>query len=169
MHLIDRFSQLLRCEVALHFYKYLIYEWSNLRVLLEASSATRLTLCMCHGCFYTGIFVFDYHAHDMSIEQKSHIEIFRKGSVQEFYRLKALMAFEQVISSVLQKKRKKYGYTWTGFSFLREMVSFNRGLFCTSMRDRWLDKGHATSWQRPWCIVIGTKLFTLKACLRLKW
>ena len=24
-------------------------------------------------------------------------------------------------------------------------------------------------WQRPCCIVIGTKLFTLKACLRLKW
>ena len=24
-------------------------------------------------------------------------------------------------------------------------------------------------WQRPWCIVIGTKLFSLKACLRLKW
>ena len=34
----------------------------------------------------------------MSIEQKSHIEIFRKGSVQEFYRLKALITLEQVIS-----------------------------------------------------------------------
>ena len=51
----------------------------------------------------------------MSIEQKSHIEIFRKGSVQEFYRLKALMAFEQVISSVLQKKRKKIRVHVDGF------------------------------------------------------
>ena len=64
---------------------------------------------MCHGCFYTGSFVFDYHALYMSIEQKSHIEIFRKGSVQEFYRLKALIALEQVISSVLQKKEKNTG------------------------------------------------------------
>ena len=98
MHLIDRFSQLLRCEVALHVYKYLIYQLSNLRVQLEAASATHLTLCMCHGCVYTSSFVLDYHALYMTIEQKSHIEIFRKGSVQEFYRLKALIALEQVIS-----------------------------------------------------------------------
>ena len=104
-----------RREVALHFYKYLIYEWSNLRVLLEASSATRLTLCMYHGCFYTVSFVFDHHALYMSIEQKSHIEIFRKGSVQEFYRLKALIALEQVIISALQKKKKKLRVHVDGF------------------------------------------------------
>ena len=42
----------------------------------------------------------------MSIKQKSQIEIFRKGSVHEFYRLKALIALEQVITSVLQKKEQ---------------------------------------------------------------
>ena len=35
-----------------------------------------------------------------------------------------------------------------------------RPLTCQRARDQW---------QRPCCIVIGTKLFTLKACLRLKW
>ena len=73
---------------------------------MEATSATCLTLCMCHGCVYTGSFVLDYHALYMSIEQKFHDEIFLKGSVQEFYRLKALIALEQVISSVLQKKEQ---------------------------------------------------------------
>ena len=37
---------------------------------------------MCHGCVYTSSFVLDYHALYfqlfMSIEQKSHIELFRK-------------------------------------------------------------------------------------------
>ena len=33
-----------------------------------------------------------------------------------------------------------------------------------------LDKEHvAMLWQRQWCIVVGTKFFTLKACLRFKW
>ena len=60
---------------------------------------------MCHRCVYTGSFVLDYHALYISVEQKFHIAIFRKGSVQEFYRLKVSIALEQVISSVLQKKK----------------------------------------------------------------
>ena len=42
-------------------------------------------------------------------------------------------------------------------SFLHEHA---RPLTCQRARDQR---------QRPCCIVIGTKLFTLKACLRLKW
>ena len=52
--------------------KYLRYQWFNLRLLLEATSTTRLTLRMCHGCVYTGSFVLDYQAlylqHVVSIE-----------------------------------------------------------------------------------------------------
>ena len=33
-----------------------------LRLLLEATSTTRLTLRIFHGCVYTGSFVLDYHA-----------------------------------------------------------------------------------------------------------
>ena len=40
----------------------------------------------------------------MSIEKKSHIELFRNGSVHEFYRWKALITLEQVITSVVEKK-----------------------------------------------------------------
>ena len=36
---------------------------------------------MCHGCVYTGAFVLDCHVlylqHFMSIEWKSHVELFR--------------------------------------------------------------------------------------------
>ena len=42
-------------------------------------------------------------------------------------------------------------------SFLHEHA---RPLTCQRARDQW---------QQPCCIVIGTKLFTLKSCLRLKW
>ena len=38
-------------------YKHLRYQWFNLWVLLEATSTTRLTFPMCHGCVYTGSFV----------------------------------------------------------------------------------------------------------------
>ena len=63
---------------------------------------------MCHGCVYTGSFAFDYHAlylqHFTSIEEKSHIELFRNGSVHELYPLKALITLEQVITSVIEKE-----------------------------------------------------------------
>ena len=79
----------------------------NLRVLLEATSTTRLTLRLCHGCVYTGSFVLDYHTlylrHFMSTEYKSHIELFRNGSVHEFYRFKVLITLEQLITSVVEK------------------------------------------------------------------
>ena len=39
----------------------------------------------------------------MSIEQKSHIELFWNGSVHEFYRLKVLIALEQLITLVDEK------------------------------------------------------------------
>ena len=56
---------------------------------------------MCHGCVYTGSFVFGYHAlyfnTTMSIEYKSHIGLFRNESVHEFYRLKAFITLEEVI------------------------------------------------------------------------
>ena len=37
--------------------------------------------------------------------------------------------------------------------------------YCMSTRTKW----RHDQWRRPWCIVIGTKFFTLKACLRFKW
>ena len=40
----------------------------------------------------------------MSIEWKSHVELFQNGSFHEFYHLKALINLEQVITSVLEKK-----------------------------------------------------------------
>ena len=49
------------------------------------------------------------------------------------------------------------GWTQQG-SFLHEHA---RPLTCQRARDQWL--------QLPCCIVIGTKLFILKTCLRLKW
>ena len=70
-------------------------EYLRYKLLLEATSTTRLTLRMCHGCAYTGSFVLDCHAlylqHFMSIEQTSHVEFFRNGSAHEFQRLKALI------------------------------------------------------------------------------
>ena len=67
-------------------------------------------LRMCHGCVYTDSFVLDCHAlylqHLMSIEyMESHVNLFRNESVHEFYRLKALITLEQVITSVVEKKR----------------------------------------------------------------
>ena len=44
----------------------------------------------------------------------------------------------------------------------------NRGLFCMSMRELTWQRAR-DRWQRQWCIVVGAKLFTLKACLTLKW
>ena len=41
----------------------------------------------------------------MSIEKKSHIELFQNGSVHEFYRWKVLITLEQVITSVVEKKK----------------------------------------------------------------
>ena len=41
----------------------------------------------------------------MSTEQKSHIELFRNGLVQEFYSLKVLIILEQLITSVVGKKK----------------------------------------------------------------
>ena len=41
----------------------------------------------------------------MFIEKKSHIELFRNVSVHEFYRLKALITLEQMITSVVEKKK----------------------------------------------------------------
>ena len=43
----------------------------------------------------------------MFIEKKSHIELFRNVSVHEFYRLKALITLEQMITSVVEKKKEQ--------------------------------------------------------------
>ena len=37
--------------------------------LLEATSTTRLTLCMCHGCVYKGSFVL--HCHVLYLQHSS--------------------------------------------------------------------------------------------------
>ena len=63
---------------------------------------------MCHGCGYTGSFELDYPRiylqYFMSIEKKSHIELFRSGLVQEFYRLNVLIILEQqLITSVVDQ------------------------------------------------------------------
>ena len=58
---------------------------------------------MCHGCVYTGSFATDYHAlylqHLMSIDWKAAnvVELFRNGSVHEFFRLKVLITLEHEI------------------------------------------------------------------------
>ena len=66
-------------------------------------------LRMPHGCLYTGSFVLDCHAlylqHFLFMEQKSHIELSWNRSVHKFYRLKALITLEQVITSVVEKKK----------------------------------------------------------------
>ena len=77
-------------------YKYLRYQWFNLWVLLKATSSTRLTLCMRHLCVCMGSFVLDYHALYWFAALHVHrIEIpywaFPKRAVHEFYRLKALI------------------------------------------------------------------------------
>ena len=41
---------------------YLRRQWFNLHLLLEATSTTRLTLRMCHGCVCTGSFVLVCYA-----------------------------------------------------------------------------------------------------------
>ena len=66
---------------------------------------------MCHGCVYTGSFVLDYHVlylqHFMSIEWKSHIELFQNGLFHELYHFKALTSLEQLITSVVEKKNNR--------------------------------------------------------------
>ena len=49
-----------------------------------------------------------YLQHFMSIEWKSHVELFRNGSSHEFYHLKALINLEQVITSVVEKENNLY-------------------------------------------------------------
>ena len=43
-------------------------------------------------------------SHEGKINAK-YVELFRNGSVQEFYRLKALIALEKVNTSVVDKKK----------------------------------------------------------------
>ena len=106
MYLIDRFSHLLRCEVAVHF----VNTW-DINVLTFDYHWKQLQLPVW----------IDYQAlylqHFMPIEYKSHIELFRNWSFHEFYRLKALITSEQVITSVVEKKNNLYQqnfevYTW---------------------------------------------------------
>ena len=97
MYLIDRFSQLLRCEVALHF----VNTW-DINVLTFDYHWKQLQLPVW----------IDYQAlylqHFIPIEYKSHIELFKNWSFHEFYRLKALITSEQVITSVVEKKNNLY-------------------------------------------------------------
>ena len=169
MYLIDRFSQLLRCEVVLHFIntwdiKYPLSRNFYLRTCLKFAFAKKiaamyerphvqlckcksrnslnltfnldtlyltsslfmwlkfaqpktrqwrstLTLRMCHGCVLLVALNLTirtlYLQHFMSIEKKSHIELFQNGLVQEFYRLKVLIILEQLITWVVEKKHNK--------------------------------------------------------------
>ena len=69
-----------------------------------------LTLRMYHGCVYTGSFELDYphtllaalHVHRIEIPYRA----FPNGLVQEFYRLKVLIILEQLITSVVKKKKE---------------------------------------------------------------
>ena len=100
MYLIDRFSHLLRCEVALHF----VNTW-DINVLTFDYHWKQLQLPVW----------IDYQAlylqHFMPIDYKSHIELFRNWSFHEFYHLKALITSEQVITSVVEKKTNLYQQT----------------------------------------------------------
>ena len=65
-----------------------------------------LTLPMCHGCVYTGSFVFNYHALYLQ-PRLQHIEIpYRAFPGRVGRRIPSLesVALEQVITSVIQKK-----------------------------------------------------------------
>ena len=50
----------------------------------------------------------------MSIEWKSHVELFRNGSFHEFYHLKALINLEQVNTSVVEKENNLYEQNFDG-------------------------------------------------------
>ena len=100
MYLIDRFSQLLRCDVALHF----INTW-DINDLTFDNYWKKLQLPVWRS------FVLDYHTLYLQHVKSIHvhrIEIpywaFPNRFVHEFYRLKALITLEQVITSVVEKK-----------------------------------------------------------------
>ena len=80
MYLIDRFSQLIRCLVPLHFKNTWDINDLTLNYYKKATSTTPLTLRMCHGCVYTGTFVLDIHAlylqHFMCIEYTNPMSSF---------------------------------------------------------------------------------------------
>ena len=80
MYLIDRFSQLIRCLVALHFKNTWDINDLTLKYYKKATSTTPLTLRTCHGCVYTGTFVLDNHAlylqHFMCIEYRNPMSSF---------------------------------------------------------------------------------------------
>ena len=125
MYLIDRFSHLLRCEVALHF----VNTW-DINVLTFDYHWKQLQLPVW----------IDYQAlylqHFMPIDYKSHIELFRNWSFHEFYHLKALITSKQVITSVVEKKTNLYKqnfevYTWKPGSRIGD---WELGL---GIRDQW--------------------------------
>ena len=125
MYLIDRFSHLLGCEVALHF----VNTW-DINVLTFDYHWKQLQLPVW----------IDYQAlylqHFMPIDYKSHIELFRNWSFHEFYHLKALMTSKQVITSVVEKKTNLYQqnfevYTWKPGSRIGD---WELGL---GIRDQW--------------------------------
>ena len=80
MYLIDRFSQLIRCWVALDSKNTWDINDLTLKYYKKATSTTPLTLRTCHGCVYTGTFVLDNHAlylqHFMCIEHRNPMSSF---------------------------------------------------------------------------------------------
>ena len=92
-------------------YKYLRYQWFNLPVLLEATSTTHLTLHLCHRCvlirvasYLTIIYSTSHaalHVHRIEIPYQPFPERVR----YEFYCLKAMITLEQLITSVVEKKK----------------------------------------------------------------
>ena len=59
------------------------------------------------------------------IEGCEHVEIFRNGSVHKFYRLKALITLEQVITSVVEKKNNLNEQNFDGEDNWSVVISFH--------------------------------------------
>ena len=59
------------------------------------------------------------------IERCEGVEIFRKGSVHKFYRLKALITLEQVITSMVEKKNNHNEQNFDGEDNWSVVISFH--------------------------------------------
>ena len=104
MYLTDRFSQLLRCEVALHYINVwdindltFNYYWKKLQLPVWRY------VCVTHVFVRVALYLNVTHS---TCKAAKDVEPFRNGSVHEFYRLKALITLEHGIDYFSGRKKK---------------------------------------------------------------